>query len=535
MLDVMRRQSTLIYFIFGAIILIFAVNFGPGSSGCARGMAQPVTWAAKVNGEVVRHQDFAALYGQRMDALRRMSDAQGQPFDPMMAERMGVRRVVLNQLVERRLVAQEAARHGIAVSDEALLSYLRRTYGVHRVSYANYEAWVQNSFGSSVPRFEALAREDAAGELLVRAVRDGQFVSELELKHMFEREHDRAQVQYVRFDVAEQRRRVAAPTEALIAHALEHDSAAIEAQYVRDRAHYQTPARAHLRQIVRVLDAQASAADVEAARKLLVDLGQQVQGGADFEALARAHSQDAASRERGGDLGTIDRGTLAPALEQVAFGLEPGAVAAEPVRTPEGLHLVQTAQLEPAGVRPLDAVRREVATAMLQQRAAEAAARAEAQALLARLKGGATLASVTVPEEAEATALKPTTSAHKLAARPVRRTSGWTRRTDEAIARIGASPELHRAIFALTPAQPVAGDVFQVEDSFYVTVLQQREEPLEQDFAQAREALLDEALASRQRRVLTDWLDHLRAQAKVELNAQLLQVPAPTGADTGAT
>src|SRR4051794_25441178 len=102
MLDVMRRQSYLIYLIFGAIIVIFAINFGPGSSGCARGPRAPATWAARVNGEVIKPQDFGAQLGQRMDALRRMAEQRGQDFDPMMAERMGVRRMVLDQMVERR-------------------------------------------------------------------------------------------------------------------------------------------------------------------------------------------------------------------------------------------------------------------------------------------------------------------------------------------------------------------------------------------------------------------------------------------------
>jgi peptidyl-prolyl cis-trans isomerase D len=54
MLDVIRqnKQSLLSYLIFVAIIVVFAVNFGPGSSGC-HGLSGTPT-AARVNGETIR-------------------------------------------------------------------------------------------------------------------------------------------------------------------------------------------------------------------------------------------------------------------------------------------------------------------------------------------------------------------------------------------------------------------------------------------------------------------------------------------------
>jgi hypothetical protein len=64
--------------------------------------------------------------------------------------------------------------------------------------------------------------------------------------------------------------------------------------------------------------------------------------GADFLAVARETSEDG-SRERGGDMGWLGRGRLAPAYEQAAFGMDVGAVS-EPVETEFGFHLIQRVQ-----------------------------------------------------------------------------------------------------------------------------------------------------------------------------------------------
>lgn len=64
--------------------------------------------------------------------------------------------------------------------------------------------------------------------------------------------------------------------------------------------------------------------------------------GADFEAIAREASEDG-SRDRGGDMGWLGRGRLAPAYEASAFGLPVGSIS-EPVETEFGFHVIQRVQ-----------------------------------------------------------------------------------------------------------------------------------------------------------------------------------------------
>jgi len=77
------------------------------------------------------------------------------------------------------------------------------------------------------------------------------------------------------------------------------------------------------------------------ARRRLEELRERiVTGGADFTALARAHSEDPASGARGGEIGWIVPGDTVPEFERAVDALRPGELSA-PVKTPFGWHLVQ--------------------------------------------------------------------------------------------------------------------------------------------------------------------------------------------------
>jgi parvulin-like peptidyl-prolyl isomerase len=65
----------------------------------------------------------------------------------------------------------------------------------------------------------------------------------------------------------------------------------------------------------------------------------QVQGGGDFAALAKAHS-DCPSKARGGDLGAFGRGQMVKEFEDTTFALPVGGVSGV-VETQFGYHIIQ--------------------------------------------------------------------------------------------------------------------------------------------------------------------------------------------------
>lgn len=77
-----------------------------------------------------------------------------------------------------------------------------------------------------------------------------------------------------------------------------------------------------------------------ATQKEASDLKTQIEGGADFGALAKKHSKCPSGKE-GGSLGTFGKGDMVPEFDRVVFGdLAIGAVS-EPIKTQFGFHLIQ--------------------------------------------------------------------------------------------------------------------------------------------------------------------------------------------------
>lgn len=95
------------------------------------------------------------------------------------------------------------------------------------------------------------------------------------------------------------------------------------------------------RQILLPLPQQAPPAREERVLAAIRELRTRiVEGGEDFATLAREHSNDPRTAQRGGDMGFFGRGDMVPPFEEAAYGLEPGEVS-EPVRTSYGYHLIR--------------------------------------------------------------------------------------------------------------------------------------------------------------------------------------------------
>jgi len=80
--------------------------------------------------------------------------------------------------------------------------------------------------------------------------------------------------------------------------------------------------------------------DDDAARERLREIRQQIIDGDDFEAIAKAISEDPASAVDGGDLGWNGVGAFVPSFQAVCDSLEPGELS-QPFRTRYGWHIVE--------------------------------------------------------------------------------------------------------------------------------------------------------------------------------------------------
>ncbi len=80
--------------------------------------------------------------------------------------------------------------------------------------------------------------------------------------------------------------------------------------------------------------------EIAAIKEKLLGFRERVLRGEKFSMLARLYSDDQASAAEGGELGFVERGTLYPEFEAVAFNLKSGEVS-QVVQTKAGYHIIQ--------------------------------------------------------------------------------------------------------------------------------------------------------------------------------------------------
>jgi len=85
------------------------------------------------------------------------------------------------------------------------------------------------------------------------------------------------------------------------------------------------------------------------------ELKGKISAGGDFVALAKEHSQDRASKPKGGELNWATKERYVPAFAAAAFALATPGQVSEPVKTRFGYHIIEL--LERRDVQPLDDVR----------------------------------------------------------------------------------------------------------------------------------------------------------------------------------
>lgn len=84
-----------------------------------------------------------------------------------------------------------------------------------------------------------------------------------------------------------------------------------------------------------------------------------VQSGQDFAEVAKAVSEDKVSAERGGDLGWIVKGAVAPEFSEKAFSLSKGDIS-EPFLSSFGFHIIKVVDDPQVIKKPLEAVKGDI-------------------------------------------------------------------------------------------------------------------------------------------------------------------------------
>ncbi|ETX03535.1 MAG: hypothetical protein ETSY2_33190 [Candidatus Entotheonella gemina] len=146
----------------------------------------------------------------------------------------------------------------------------------------------------------------------------------------------------------------------------------IEDYYATNEDEFTQPERVQARHLLLKVPSNVSDEREAEIRTQAEGLLQQLRDGADFAELALEHSEDEATAEKGGDLGTFPRGQMVAPFDEAVFALEVGAIS-EPVRTTFGFHIIRLDDKLEAGTKSLEEVKEEIETTLQKEREQEAA------------------------------------------------------------------------------------------------------------------------------------------------------------------
>src|SRR5262249_38934520 len=143
------------------------------------------------------------------------------------------------------------------------------------------------------------------------------------------------------------------------------DEKAARAYYDSHKDQYKQDEQVRARQILVAVNDQR---DDAAAKARAEQAKKRIDGGEEFGKVAAELSDDASSKDRGGDMGFFGHNKNVRELEDAAFTAPLGKVQG-PVRSPLGYHVFQVLEKRPGGVKPFEEVRAEIGNQLASERA----------------------------------------------------------------------------------------------------------------------------------------------------------------------
>ncbi|OFX20945.1 MAG: hypothetical protein A2V77_19300 [Anaeromyxobacter sp. RBG_16_69_14] len=516
MLDTMRAnsRSVLTYVLFGIIIIVFVVSFGPGSKGCGTG-GRTETWVAKVNGAAVAPSEFDQQFSQLLRIYRQQGGEVNGPFQ------MRLRQMAMDQVIQRELAQQEARKQGIVVSDEEVASAIKALPGFQsngQFDMELYKSAVSSAYGSP-GKFEELMRRDLGYQKMMSLLRETAKVTGDEVKEAWLADHDRAALEFARFPLALARvdAKASSGWEAQVKDFVVRSGARIEQYYKENPARFDKKKRVRARHILVKVDEKAGATEQDAAKKEIDAIADRVKKGEDFARVATETSDDPGSKERGGDLGFFGAGMMAKAFEEAAFKLTPSEVSA-PVKTQFGWHLIKVEEVQEPEKVPLEKAKPDIARELLETDLAKKLATQKAEEALTRLRSGESFAEV-FPVEEEVKGKKKGAEPVKMGGQIVKpdETGSFTASSSPNVPRIGPAPDLFADAMKAAAGQVLPG-VYETTSGPVVARAKERERPDEAKFSEMKSEVETRLRLSRESEIERAWVGDLRKRSKVVEN-----------------
>ena len=376
-----------------ALITLPFVFFGVDSYFKSSDASTPV---ASVGGQAITQLEFNMALRDRQEQLQSMS---GGRIDPAMLDTPELRLNVVESLVNQRLLLQQASRANLAATDQQLRAMLEQAPVFQdggKFSMDLYSQYLKTRNKSAVD-FEGELRRDLLLRQLDDAYSESHFLPRTVVQRLSKLmetqreastftlaaeqyqskasvEGDAAKKYYDsradEFRIPEQVRveTVTLSIDALLP-AITVDVQDVQKafdEFAKKNQVQETRAASH---ILITVDAKAPAAEKQKAKSQAEDLLKQIRAKpASFADLAKAHSKDPGSAEKGGDLGSFKRGDMVQPFSAAAFDMKVGDISG-PIETEYGYHIIKLNGITAGKSPSFDAMRGQLETDLKRQSA----------------------------------------------------------------------------------------------------------------------------------------------------------------------
>jgi peptidyl-prolyl cis-trans isomerase D len=384
MLQKLREKTS--GWIAGAILVLLIVPFA--FFGVENYFTQPAaTYVAKVNDTEIEQQQYSKRFDEFRSQMRQMM---GDRFDPAQFESAETKRQVLDRLIDEELLRQAAENSGVIVPAERIRQEIaqipafqaegkfspeqyRAILAAQNMSPRSFQDRLQRDLmlqaipselvssgfvtDAYLSRYLALRDQTRSFDYLLLPPPGADQVGEIDeaqLQAHYEKNADRyvepetVVLEYLELDAST----LEVPVSA--------DESTLRQRYEEQKTRYVEPEQRLASHVLISVDANADAEAQKAAQAKAQSIAEQARApGADFAALAKAHSEDPGSKNTGGDLGWIEKGITDPAFEAALYAMQPGTIS-DPVKGADGWHVIQLREVKAEAGKPFEEVRAEI-------------------------------------------------------------------------------------------------------------------------------------------------------------------------------
>ena len=345
------------------------------------------TGVAKVGDIEINQDEFRERFNQHRQRLVQMTDGQ---LDAAYFENPEIRQQVLQQLVDEKVLLAANERLGIRVPAQRVRAEILAipSFQVEGVFNPEQYRMALSSNGMSPLGFEERVRQDLGMRELPTQIGATALVTEADVDNYLRLRDQTRDFHYVRLDKPASSSADVSDDEIgayykahtdefmvpeevslqyleLEAGSLEidetPDDSVLKDRYEKEKARYVTSEQREAAHILVKVEGSGTPDDQRAALAKAQDIEKKIREGGDFAALAKEFSADLGSRNLGGELGWIDRGTTEEAFETALFGLAAKGDVSAPVLGSEGYHIIALNDVRAGKTRTFEEVKPELA------------------------------------------------------------------------------------------------------------------------------------------------------------------------------